>query len=83
MLLERPGHIVLREEIRKQLWPNDIMVEFDQSINAAVRRLRDALRDSADKPATSRPSRGRATAAFAPWKLWTTRRLELSMRQQL
>jgi DNA-binding winged helix-turn-helix (wHTH) protein len=50
MLVERPGEIVLREEIRKQLWPNDIMVEFDQGINAAVKRLRDALRDSADKP---------------------------------
>ncbi len=50
MLLERPGELVLREEIKKQLWPSDIVVEFDQSINAAVKRLRDTLRDSADKP---------------------------------
>jgi DNA-binding winged helix-turn-helix (wHTH) protein len=50
MLLERPGEVVLREEIRSQLWPDDTIVEFDHGINADVRRLRDALRDSADKP---------------------------------
>ena len=50
LLLERGGQIVTREEIRKSLWPNDTVVEFEHSINAAVRRLRDALGDSADKP---------------------------------
>jgi serine/threonine protein kinase/Tol biopolymer transport system component len=50
MLLERPGEVVLREEIRKKLWPNDTIVEFDHSINAAVKRLRQALGDSADNP---------------------------------
>ncbi len=50
VLLERPGEVVLREEIRQKLWPNDIVVEFDHSINAAVKRLRDALRDSAENP---------------------------------
>jgi eukaryotic-like serine/threonine-protein kinase len=50
MLLESPGEVVSREEIRKRLWPDDTVVEFDHSINAAVNRLRDALRDSADKP---------------------------------
>lgn len=50
LLLERPGELVLREEIRAKLWPNDTAVEFDQSINAAIKRLRDELRDSADKP---------------------------------
>lgn len=50
MLLERPGEVVLREEIRNNLWPGSTVVEFDHSINAAVRRLRDALRESADKP---------------------------------
>jgi DNA-binding winged helix-turn-helix (wHTH) protein len=43
MLLERPGEVVLREEIRKKLWPNDTIVEFAPSINAAIQRLRDAL----------------------------------------
>ena len=50
MLLESPGEVISREEIRKRLWPDDTVVEFDHSINAAVRRLRDALRDSADNP---------------------------------
>jgi TolB-like protein len=49
-LLDRPGEVVLREEIRKKLWPNNTVVEFDHSINAAVKRLRDALQDSAEKP---------------------------------
>jgi DNA-binding winged helix-turn-helix (wHTH) protein len=50
MLLESPGEVVSREEIRNRLWPDETVVEFDHSINAAVRRLRDALRDSADNP---------------------------------
>ena len=49
-LLERPGEIVLREEIRKKLWPDDTVVEFDHGINAAVKRLRDALCESIEKP---------------------------------
>jgi serine/threonine protein kinase/Tol biopolymer transport system component len=48
LLLEKPGEIVLREEIRKKLWPNDTVVEFDHSINAAMKRLRQALGDPAD-----------------------------------
>src|SRR5215467_16227154 len=50
VLLENPGEVVLREEIQTRLWPDSTVVEFDHSINAAVRRLRDALRESADKP---------------------------------
>jgi DNA-binding winged helix-turn-helix (wHTH) protein/Tol biopolymer transport system component len=50
ILLESPGEVVSREEIRERLWPDETVVEFDHSINAAIRRLRDALRDSADNP---------------------------------
>src|SRR5580658_1156820 len=50
MLLERPGEVVLRDEIRNRLWPNDTIVEYAPSINAAIQRLRDALGDSADRP---------------------------------
>jgi formylglycine-generating enzyme required for sulfatase activity/DNA-binding winged helix-turn-helix (wHTH) protein len=50
MLLERPGEVVLREDIRKKLWPDGTLVEFDHGINSAVKRLRDALRESAEKP---------------------------------
>jgi len=49
-LLEHPGEIVLRDEIRERLWPDNTIVEFDHSINAAVRRLREALQDSAENP---------------------------------
>ncbi|HWY68909.1 MAG TPA: winged helix-turn-helix domain-containing protein [Terriglobales bacterium] len=50
MLLERPGKIVTREELRERLWPADTFVDFDHSINAATKRLRDALQDSAENP---------------------------------
>jgi len=50
MLLEQPSTLVLREDIRTTLWPNDTVVEFDHSINTAIGRLRQALGDSAEKP---------------------------------
>jgi serine/threonine protein kinase len=49
-LLERPGELVLRDDLRKRLWPNDTIVEFEHSINAAVNRLRQLLGDSAETP---------------------------------
>jgi Tol biopolymer transport system component/DNA-binding winged helix-turn-helix (wHTH) protein len=50
LLLERPGDVVTREELQSRLWPADTFVDFDHSLNAAVRRLRDALGDSAENP---------------------------------
>ena len=50
MLLERPGEVISREEIQKQLWPVNTNVEFEHSVNAAIKRLRDALDDDADAP---------------------------------
>jgi DNA-binding winged helix-turn-helix (wHTH) protein/Tol biopolymer transport system component len=50
MLLESPGDVVSREDIRKRLWPEGTVVEFDHSINSAVKRLRHVLRDSTEKP---------------------------------
>ena len=49
-LMERPGEIVTREELRKRLWPSDTFVDFEVALNSAVSRLRDALGDSADAP---------------------------------
>jgi DNA-binding winged helix-turn-helix (wHTH) protein/Tol biopolymer transport system component len=49
-LLEKPGEVVTREELRNRLWPADTFVDFDHSLNAAIRRLRDALGDSAENP---------------------------------
>jgi len=50
LLLERPGQIVTREEIRQRLWSHDTFVEFDDALNTAVRKLRESLNDSADNP---------------------------------
>ncbi|HEY6128205.1 MAG TPA: winged helix-turn-helix domain-containing protein [Candidatus Acidoferrum sp.] len=50
MLLERPGEVISREEMQRRLWPADTFVDFDHGLNAAIKRLRDALRDSADNP---------------------------------
>jgi DNA-binding winged helix-turn-helix (wHTH) protein len=50
LLVERPGQIVTREEVRQRLWPEDTFVEFDNSMGVAVRKLREALRDDADAP---------------------------------
>ena len=50
LLLEHPGDIVTREKLQKKLWPSDTFVDFEHSLNAAVKRLRDALDDSADTP---------------------------------
>ena len=50
MLLDRPGELVTREELQKKLWSRDTFVDFEHSLNAAVKRLRSALNDSADRP---------------------------------
>jgi DNA-binding winged helix-turn-helix (wHTH) protein/Tfp pilus assembly protein PilF len=50
LLLGRPNEIVTREEFRQDLWPQDIFVDFDRGISSAIKRLRDALGDSADNP---------------------------------
>jgi DNA-binding winged helix-turn-helix (wHTH) protein len=49
-LLERPGELVTREELRSKLWAADTFVDFDHSLNAAIKRLRDALGESAERP---------------------------------
>src|SRR6266568_9395653 len=50
LLMERAGEVVTREELREKLWPADTFVDFDHGLNSAVARLREALRDSAEKP---------------------------------
>ncbi len=49
-LLERPGEVVTREELRQKLWPSDTFVDFDHSLNTAVNKVREALGDSASSP---------------------------------
>jgi DNA-binding winged helix-turn-helix (wHTH) protein/Tfp pilus assembly protein PilF len=50
LLLSRPNEIITREQFRKELWPQDVFVDFDRGISSAIKRLRDALGDSADNP---------------------------------
>lgn len=50
LLTDSPGELVMREEIRQRLWPNDTIVEFENAINAAIKKLRIALGDSVDEP---------------------------------
>lgn len=50
MLVEQPGEVVTRDELQHKIWPADTFVDFEQGLYNAVRRLRDALKDSADKP---------------------------------
>jgi DNA-binding winged helix-turn-helix (wHTH) protein len=49
-LLERPSQLVTRDELHARLWPADTFVDFDHGLNAAIKRLRDALGDSAENP---------------------------------
>jgi TolB-like protein/DNA-binding winged helix-turn-helix (wHTH) protein/Flp pilus assembly protein TadD len=50
LLLQRCGELVTREEFRSELWPTDTFVDFDVGLNVAIKKLRDALGDSADNP---------------------------------
>jgi DNA-binding winged helix-turn-helix (wHTH) protein/TolB-like protein/predicted negative regulator of RcsB-dependent stress response len=50
MLVERPGEIVTREELRQHLWPENTFVEFDNSLGVAIRKVRESLNDNADAP---------------------------------
>jgi len=50
ILLERPGALVGREELQRRIWPSDTFVDFDHGINNAIKRLREALGDTAETP---------------------------------
>src|ERR1700756_5735853 len=50
ILLERPGEVVTREELRSRVWPNESFGDFDQAVNIAIAKLRSALGDSAEHP---------------------------------
>src|SRR5438270_10618368 len=50
LLLQRPGELVTREELQRALWPSDTFGEFDEGLNKAIQKLRQALDDSPDNP---------------------------------
>src|SRR5689334_24645076 len=49
-LLERPGELLTREELRQRVWPQDTFVDFDHALNTAVKKIRAALNDEVDSP---------------------------------
>ena len=50
LLVDRAGQVVTREELQEKIWPTDAYVAFDQGLNNAIKKVRDALGDSADSP---------------------------------
>src|SRR6202000_1825938 len=50
VLLEHPGEVITREELRSRVWPNESFGDFDQAVNIAIAKLRSALGDSAESP---------------------------------
>ena len=80
-LLERPGDVVTREELHQRLWPADTFVAFDTGLNAAIKRLRTALGDDAERPqyVETLPRVGyRFIAAIIPSDLATTAPLTIA-----
>lgn len=65
-LLEHPSEVVTREELQKRLWPADTHVDFEHSLNAAIKRLRSALGDSSDAPRFIETLAGRGYRFIAP-----------------
>src|SRR5215472_6197591 len=49
-LLEHPGEVLSREDLQQRIWPSDTFVDFDQGLSNAIKRLREALCDSAERP---------------------------------
>jgi TolB-like protein/DNA-binding winged helix-turn-helix (wHTH) protein/tetratricopeptide (TPR) repeat protein len=66
MLLDRPGELVTRDDLQRRLWPADTFVDFEHSLNAAIKRLRAALNDSASAPRYIETLPGRGYRFMAP-----------------
>src|ERR1700684_1010468 len=66
LLLSRPNEVITREEFRQALWPDDVFVDFDLGIRSAIKRLRDALGDSAENPIFVETVDRRGSRWFAP-----------------
>jgi DNA-binding winged helix-turn-helix (wHTH) protein len=76
-LLERPGDVVTREDLRQRLWPSDTFVDFDHSLNTAINKLREALRDSASNPRFIETKAKRGYRFIAPVQVTPTDAISL------
>lgn len=89
MLLEHPGQVITREEIQRRLWPQETFVDFENSLNKAINKLRQALSDSAEKPVyiETLPRRGYrfvgTIQAFAPEPVATQSAGSVPLRDQV
>jgi len=88
ILLERPGEVVTREELRSQVWPNESFGDFDQALNIAIGKLRSALADSAENPRfiETLPKRGYrfiADVSVVGADAYTRKRLESASEDSL
>ncbi len=70
LLLEHPGQVVTRDDLRQRLWPLNTYVDYDNAINSAVRKLRDALGDNAENPRFIETLARRGYRFIAPVKKW-------------
>src|SRR5688572_6978693 len=75
LLLSRPGEVITREEIQRVLWKSDTFVDFDLGLNSAVRKLREALDDSAENPRFVETLPRRGYRFIAPLQPATTDRI--------
>ena len=66
ILVARRGELVTREELRRQLWPDDTFVDFDSALNVAVRKIRDAIGDVAPSPRFIETERAQGYRFIAP-----------------
>jgi DNA-binding response OmpR family regulator len=66
-LIEKRGHLVMRDQIIERIWGKDVFLDTDSSINAAIRKIRQVLRDDPDSPASCRPSPDADTGSSRRW----------------
>jgi DNA-binding winged helix-turn-helix (wHTH) protein len=70
LLLETPGEVLSREDLRKRIWPEGTFVEFDGSLNTALMKLRSALSDNARTRYLLRQYRDAGTGLLRRWRSW-------------
>src|SRR5690242_5740903 len=78
LLLDKPGEVVSRDEIRSLLWPNGTVVEFVNSVNAAMKKLRIALGDAAEEPRYIETVKGRGYRFILPVEISETSSVQCS-----
>lgn len=66
LMLDKPGRVVTREELRERLWPDGTFVDFDKGVNTAIQKIREALGDSASNPRFVETLPGRGYRFLAP-----------------